>query len=63
MGLVGAAPLVPIVGRQWASSDPHETIGAEQAREIGIVLTSNRMTSCCPGARAARRLARCLAVR
>jgi enoyl-CoA hydratase/carnithine racemase len=41
IGLIGAAPLVPLVGRQWAKflvlSGEH--IDAERAREIGLVLT------------------------
>lgn len=40
IGLVGAAALVPIVGRQWAKflMFSGETITAAQAREIGLVL-------------------------
>lgn len=40
MGLVGVAPLVPIVGRQWAKflMMTGELIDAETARELGIVL-------------------------
>jgi enoyl-CoA hydratase/carnithine racemase len=41
IGLIGAAPLVPIVGRQWAKFliMSGELIDAEQARQIGLVLT------------------------
>jgi enoyl-CoA hydratase/carnithine racemase len=41
IGLVGASPLVPVVGRQWAKFLilTGELIGAERAREIGLVLT------------------------
>jgi enoyl-CoA hydratase/carnithine racemase len=40
MGLVGASYLVPVVGRQWAKFLilTGESITAEQAREIGLVL-------------------------
>jgi enoyl-CoA hydratase/carnithine racemase len=61
MGLVGAAPLVPIVGRQWAKFLilTGETIDAEQAREIGIALTVEPDNELLPRARElARRLAR-----
>ncbi len=41
MGLIGAAPLVPVVGRQWAKFlvFTGELIEAEQARQLGLVLT------------------------
>jgi len=41
IGLVGASPLVPLVGRQWAKFLilTGELIGAQRAREIGLVLT------------------------
>jgi enoyl-CoA hydratase/carnithine racemase len=41
IGLVGASPLVPVVGRQWAKFLilTGEMIDARQAREIGLVLT------------------------
>jgi enoyl-CoA hydratase/carnithine racemase len=41
IGLVGASPLVPVVGRQWAKFliFTGEMIGAERARDIGLVLT------------------------
>jgi enoyl-CoA hydratase/carnithine racemase len=41
LGLVGAAPLVPIVGRQWAKFlvMTGEMIDADQASRIGLVLT------------------------
>jgi enoyl-CoA hydratase/carnithine racemase len=41
IGLVGAAALVPIIGRQWAKflMFSGETITAEQARQLGLVLT------------------------
>jgi enoyl-CoA hydratase/carnithine racemase len=61
MGLVGAAPLVPIVGRQWAKFLilTGEMIGAEAARELGIVLTVEPDDELLPRARdLARRLAR-----
>lgn len=40
IGLVGATPLVPVVGRQWAKFliMTGELIGARQAAEIGLVL-------------------------
>ena len=40
-GLVGAAALTPLLGRQWAKflMLTGENIGADQAREIGLVLT------------------------
>ena len=41
IGLVGASPLVPVVGRQWAKFLilTGELIDAQRAREIGLVLT------------------------
>jgi enoyl-CoA hydratase/carnithine racemase len=41
IGLVGASPLVPVVGRQWAKFliFTGEMIDAERARDIGLVLT------------------------
>ena len=41
IGLIGATPLVPIVGRQWAKFLilTGEPITAERAREIGLVLS------------------------
>lgn len=41
IGLVGAGPVVPIVGRQWAKfmMFTGENIGATLAKEIGLVLT------------------------
>jgi enoyl-CoA hydratase/carnithine racemase len=41
IGLIGAAPLVPVVGRQWAKFLilSGELVDAEQARQIGLVLT------------------------
>jgi enoyl-CoA hydratase/carnithine racemase len=41
LGLVGAAPLVPIVGRQWAKFLilTGEPIGAVRARDLGLVLS------------------------
>ena len=41
IGLVGVAPLVPIVGRQWAKflMFTGEPIDAHRARELGLVLT------------------------
>ena len=41
LGLVGAGPLVPIVGRQWAKFLilTGEPIGAEKARDLGLVLS------------------------
>ena len=41
LGLVGAAPLVPLVGRQWAKFlvMTGELIDAEQATRIGLVLS------------------------
>jgi enoyl-CoA hydratase/carnithine racemase len=41
IGLVGAGPLVPIVGRQWAKflMFSGEEISADVARQIGLVLT------------------------
>ncbi len=41
LGLVGVSPLVPIVGRQWAKflMFTGETIDAERARQLGLVLT------------------------
>jgi len=41
IGLVGATPLVPLIGVQWAKflMLTGETIGAEQARELGLVLS------------------------
>ncbi|MCU4183471.1 enoyl-CoA hydratase/isomerase family protein [Acidiferrimicrobium sp. IK] len=41
LGLVGATPLVPVIGRQWAKYliMTGEMIGAEQAARIGLVLT------------------------
>ena len=41
MGLIGASPLVPAVGRQWAKFLvlTGELIDAERARDIGLVLT------------------------
>ena len=41
IGLVGASPLVPVVGRQWAKFliFTGELIDAKLAREIGLVLT------------------------
>jgi len=41
IGLVGASPLVPVVGRQWAKFLvlTGELIDARTAREIGLVLT------------------------
>lgn len=41
IGLVGASPLVPVVGRQWAKFLilTGELIDARRAREIGLVLT------------------------
>ncbi len=41
LGLVGVAPLVPVVGRQWAKFlvMTGEVIDAERARQIGLVLT------------------------
>lgn len=40
VGLVGASALVPLIGRQWAKylMCTGETITAEQARDIGLVL-------------------------
>jgi enoyl-CoA hydratase/carnithine racemase len=61
MGLVGAAPLVPIVGRQWAKFLilTGEMIDADAARELGIVLTVEPDDELLPRARElARRLAR-----
>ncbi|HEY3673245.1 MAG TPA: enoyl-CoA hydratase/isomerase family protein, partial [Acidimicrobiia bacterium] len=61
MGLVGAAPLVPIVGRQWAKFLilTGEMINADAARELGIVLTVEPDDELLPRARElARRLAR-----
>ena len=44
IGLVGATPLVPIVGRQWAKflMFTGENISAAVARDIGLVLTVER---------------------
>ena len=41
IGLVGGAPLVGVVGRQWAKflTLTGEVIDADQARQIGLVLT------------------------
>jgi enoyl-CoA hydratase/carnithine racemase len=41
IGLIGAGPLVPLVGRQWAKFLilSGETIDARRARDIGLVLT------------------------
>lgn len=41
LGLVGVAPLIPVVGRQWAKFlvMTGEMIDAERARQIGLVLT------------------------
>jgi enoyl-CoA hydratase/carnithine racemase len=41
IGLVGATALVPVVGRQWSKflMLTGEEIGADRAREIGLVLT------------------------
>lgn len=41
LGLAGAVPLVPIVGRQWAKFlvFSGESISATQARDLGLVLT------------------------
>ncbi len=61
MGLVGAGPLVPIVGRQWAKFLvlTGEPIGAVLARELGIVLSVERDDGFLERARdLARRLAR-----
>ncbi len=61
MGLVGAGPLVPIVGRQWAKFLllTGEPVGAEVARELGIVLSVERDDEYLERARElARRLSR-----
>jgi enoyl-CoA hydratase/carnithine racemase len=41
IGLIGASPLVPIIGRQWAKFMilTGEPIGAVQARQLGLVLS------------------------
>lgn len=41
LGLVGASALVPVIGRQWAKflMLTGESLTAEQAKEIGLVLT------------------------
>jgi enoyl-CoA hydratase/carnithine racemase len=61
LGLVGAAPLVPIVGRQWAKFLilTGEPIGAATARELGLVLSVEADDQFLDRARdLARRLAR-----
>jgi enoyl-CoA hydratase len=61
MGLVGATPLVPIVGRQWAKFLilTGEPIGAHLARELGLVLSVERDDQLLARARdLTRRLAR-----
>ncbi|MFN8026884.1 MAG: enoyl-CoA hydratase/isomerase family protein [Acidimicrobiia bacterium] len=61
LGLIGASPLVPIIGRQWAKFMilTGEPIGAEQARELGLVLSVEPDDELVPRARdLARRLAR-----
>jgi enoyl-CoA hydratase/carnithine racemase len=44
LGLVGASVLTPVIGRQWAKflMMTGESITADQAREIGLVLTVER---------------------
>jgi enoyl-CoA hydratase/carnithine racemase len=61
LGLVGATPLVPIVGRQWAKFLilTGEPVGAGLARELGLVLSVEADDEVLERARAlARRLAR-----
>lgn len=61
MGLVGAVPLVPIVGRQWAKflMFSGEQLTAAQAHEVGLVLTVEPDDELLPRARdLAMRLAR-----
>jgi enoyl-CoA hydratase/carnithine racemase len=61
IGLIGASPLVPIMGRQWAKFMilTGEPVGAELARELGLVLSVEADDELVPRARdLARRLAR-----
>jgi enoyl-CoA hydratase/carnithine racemase len=61
LGLVGATPLVPVVGRQWAKFLilTGEPIGARRARELGLVLSVEPDDEVVDRARdLARRLAR-----
>jgi enoyl-CoA hydratase/carnithine racemase len=61
IGLIGASPLVPIIGRQWAKFMilTGEPVGADLARELGLVLSVERDDELVPRARdLARRLAR-----
>jgi enoyl-CoA hydratase/carnithine racemase len=61
IGLIGASPLVPIIGRQWAKFMilTGEPVGADQARELGLVLSVEADDELLPRARdLARRLAR-----
>lgn len=61
IGLIGASPLVPIIGRQWAKFMivTGEPVGAELARELGLVLSIEADDELVPRARdLARRLAR-----
>jgi enoyl-CoA hydratase/carnithine racemase len=61
IGLVGASPLVPIIGRQWAKFMilTGEAIGADRARELGLVLSVETVDELVPRARdLGRRLAR-----
>jgi enoyl-CoA hydratase/carnithine racemase len=61
IGLVGGSPLVPIIGRQWAKFMilTGEPIGADRARELGLVLSVETVDELLPRALdLARRLAR-----
>ncbi len=61
IGLIGASPLVPIIGRQWAKFMilTGEPVGADRARELGLVLSVEADDELVPRARdLAHRLAR-----
>jgi enoyl-CoA hydratase/carnithine racemase len=61
IGLVGASSVVPIIGRQWAKFMilTGEPVGADLARELGLVLSVEADDDLVPRARdLARRLAR-----
>jgi enoyl-CoA hydratase/carnithine racemase len=61
IGLIGASPLVPIIGRQWAKFMilTGEPVGADLARELGLVLSVEADGELVPRARdLAHRLAR-----